>query len=190
MLGQPGLDVLGLQVLIEIPAPAAKASSRDRVNRSNGSASLTIACISASIRGKSSSLIGVCEIEVVVEAVAGRRPECQADAVVQPHDGPGHHVGTRVPQDAEGFGIARGEQAEGQGIGGGQLFERTHGINDRIIDNGRNRGLGQTLADRPRDIECRSSRGILFNSAVRKLDVHEKSGRQPRSAVLGLWTPA
>ena len=76
------------------------------------------------MRGKSSSLIGAVEIDVVVEAVLDGRAEGQADAGEEPHDGPGHDVGARMPQHAERFRVPVGEQLERDRIGVGQFLQR------------------------------------------------------------------
>ena len=44
-------------------------------------------------------------VDVVVEAVGGGRAEGEPDAREEPHDGPGHDVGRRVPEDVERLAV-------------------------------------------------------------------------------------
>ena len=48
---------------------------------------------------------GVLHLEIVVEAVGHRRPKGQLHALEQPHDRPGHDVGTGMAQQIEGLGV-------------------------------------------------------------------------------------
>ena len=48
---------------------------------------------------------GVLHLEIVIEAVGHGRPEGQLHALEQPHDRPGHHVRTGMPQQIEGLGV-------------------------------------------------------------------------------------
>ena len=50
-------------------------------------------------------------VEVVVVAVGQRRAEGQVHVGKEPHDGPRHDVCARVPQHAQGFGVAIGQAA-------------------------------------------------------------------------------
>ena len=52
-------------------------------------------------------------LEIVVEAVLDRGAKGQLDAVVEPHHRPGHDVGTGVPHDVQGLGVATGDQPQG-----------------------------------------------------------------------------
>jgi hypothetical protein len=38
------------------------------------------------------------QIEIVVEAVTGRRTDIEQDVVVKPTDGSGHHMGRAMPE--------------------------------------------------------------------------------------------
>ena len=83
-------------------------------------------------------------LKVVIKAVVDRRPEGQLHAVEQPHHRPGHDVGTRMPQQVQGFGslvvISRSEIWPSAGRGAS--------VPTRLaIDFGGQRGLGQARPD-------------------------------------------
>ena len=50
--------------------------------------------------------------DIIIEAVGGRGSEGQPDAREQPHDGAGHDMGRRVPQDVERLAVPRGEDLQ------------------------------------------------------------------------------
>ncbi len=109
VLGQPRLDVLDLQLLIQIVAQfdgfvAVQREPLERLRLLDDLLHLLFdpwEIIVADL---------MLQVEVVVEAVGQCRPERQRNAGIQPHHGPSHHVRTRVPQHAQGFGIAVGQQ--------------------------------------------------------------------------------
>jgi hypothetical protein len=64
---------------------------------------------------------------VVVEALADRGPEGEFHPFEQPHHGPGHHMGRRVPHHRQGPGISREERLEVDRALGGQRGVEAHG---------------------------------------------------------------
>ena len=64
-------------------------------------------------------------VEIVVIAVRERRAEGEVHVWEKSHHRAGHHVGTRMPQHAECFGIAIGQQPQFDGLFGvSDFFER------------------------------------------------------------------
>jgi hypothetical protein len=110
------------------------------------------------------------QIEIVVVAVAGGGAEGEADAVVESHHGAGHDVRARVSEDAEGFGVAVGEELDRDRVGLGKLVERAGRIADGAVDLGRNGGRGEALGDAAGDVESGRAGGEVFEGAVGELD--------------------
>ena len=143
------------------------ASARGISSRSKRSSALMIFCISASIRGKSSSESGCGELEIVVEAAARRRPERQLHALEQPHDGLGHDMGTAVPHDGERFGVLFCQQPQADFATGRQWAVQ---IDLFAVDFGQNRRLGQPLADFERHVVGRHGTLELFPTSIGQND--------------------
>ncbi len=85
-------------------------------------------------------------VDVIVIAVGGRRPEGQPDAREQPHDGASHDVGRRMTQHVERLAVPGGQDPQ---LDGGVLtiLERPVEVDDPSAGRRRDRRLGQPLAD-------------------------------------------
>ncbi len=105
---------------------------------------------------------------VVIKAAADGRAERQLHAVEQPHHGPGHHVGARMPHDAQGGGIFLGENFQCHFAVGRQ---RRIEADDFAIDHGRHRGFGQAGADVGRHIFGAHVLRICFDRSVGQFDL-------------------
>ena len=105
--------------------------------------------------------------DVIVEPVGGRRPERQPDAREQPHDGAGHDVGGRMPQDVERLAVLRGEdlQVDGRLV---TILERPVEVNDPPLGGRRDRRVGQPLADPLGDLPRGDPVVILLDRPIRQ----------------------
>ena len=156
----------------QIAAELDRRFVRSISTRSNGSSSLTIRAISASILGKSSSESACSISKVVVEAVGHGRPEGQLHALEQPHHRPGHHVGTGMPQQIQRLGVFAGDQTKSDLAVGGQQLADPHHL---PVHLGGQRGLGQTRADLGGDVDRPNAMPVLEGFSVGQSDFEHRS---------------
>ena len=88
-------------------------------------------------------------LDVVIKAAGGRRSKGEPHAGKDPHDGPGHDVRRRVPQDVECLAVP-GREDPHLDRGGVAIFERTIEVDDLAPRDRRDRRVRQPLADRQR----------------------------------------
>ena len=91
--------------------------------------------------------LAVREIEVVVEAVGDRGADRDLRAREQPGDRLGHHVRGRVPQHLAAV-VGVGDDDLQRDV----VVERTAQVDPFAVGLRRDRGLGEPLADRRRDL--------------------------------------
>ena len=154
-----------------------RASATGRLNRSNGSASLRILAISASIAGKSSSESGpLGEVDVVIEAVRGGRAEGEPGAREEPQDRPGHDVGGRVAEDVERLAVPRGQEPQlDRPVAVSPFSSGPVEVDDRPVGDGGHGGVGEPLADPLGDLSGADPIGIFLDRPVRQLDLDHRS---------------
>ncbi len=87
--------------------------------------------------------------DIIIEAIGGGRPERQSDAREQPHDGPGHDVGGRVPQDVERLAVPGREDPQ---------LDGRHRGRPRAGGRGRRPGPRRSPRPPPRRGACRCPR--------------------------------
>jgi len=92
------------------------------------------------------------ELEVVVEAVLDRGADRDLHTGVQPADGLGQQVGSRVAQDVERVGIVL--VTGGEDLDLLAVEERQSEVLDRAVRADEHRLLGELRADRPRSVEA------------------------------------
>ena len=131
-------------------------------------------------------VLAVGQLEVVVEAVGDRG----ADRVLRPReqveDRLGHQVRGRVPQHLPARVRVRGDDRDARVV-----LDRPGEIDLLPVDRGRDRGLGEALADRRGDVAGGRAPGQLLRRPVRQRDrdrlrswlARGRSGRaRPRSS--------
>ena len=113
------------------------------------------------------------DLDVVIEAVGGGRPEGEPHAREEPHDGPGHDVGGRVPQDVERLAVPRGQDPQlDRGVVA--VLERPIEVDDRAVGHRRDGRVGQPLADPLGDLARADPVGILLDRTIRQLDLNHR----------------
>ena len=106
-------------------------------------------------------------VEVVVVAVRERRAEGEVHVWEKSHHRAGHHVGARMPQHAECFGIAIGQQPQFDGLFGVSDFgERPGRIDDFAVGLGGQDCPGEPLADCFGDVEAGAVVGDFLERTV------------------------
>ena len=136
----------------------ARAFSRGSSIRSNGSLSLMILAISASIAGKSASVSACGRSKVVIEPVVDRRAKRQLHAGKQPHHGPRHDMSGRMPHNGQRLWVFFGQQPERDFPSAGS-GTRPH---DLAVDLGGQGRLGQAGANFGGDF-YRADAAIVFD---------------------------
>ena len=104
-------------------------------------------------------------VEVVEEAVLGRRAVAELGFRKQFQDGGGHEVGRGVAVDREGIRITVGQDAQ-LGVG----VERASQVDQVAVGLGRQRSLGQPRADGFRDVQRGGAFRNLLGAAIGQLD--------------------
>ena len=111
-------------------------------------------------------------VEVVIEPGGERRAKGEADPGEEPHDGAGHDVRRRVPHDRQRLGVAVGEQAEGNGLGGvgasgdRRFSQRAAGIDDPAIHHGTQAGFREAGPNALGHLQGGGGLGVFFAGSV------------------------
>ena len=114
------------------------------------------------------------EVDVVVEAVGGGRPEGEPGAGEEPQDGPGHDVRGRVPQDVERLAVPRASGGGARSASPVAVLERAVEVDDRAVGHGGDGRLGQPLADPLGDLAGPDPLGIFLDRPIRQLDLDHR----------------
>ena len=111
--------------------------------------------------------------DVVIKAVGGGRAERQPDARKQPHDGAGHDVGGRVPQDVERLAVLGRQdlQLDGRFL---SVLERAIEVDDSPLGRRRDRRVGQPLADPLGDLARADPVVIFLDRPIRQFDPNHR----------------
>ena len=96
-------------------------------------------------------MIGVREVEVVVEAALDRRPDRHLDTGMEPANGLGEQVRGGVAENGERVGILR--VARGQDLQAGPVRERQPEVLRHTVGLDEHRLLGELRPDRPGGVE-------------------------------------
>ncbi len=154
MLGQPGVDVLDLQLLAQ---PFAEFAGLFAIENEPLERLGILDDLPHLFFDPRKILLAdfVRAVDVVIKAVGERGPEGQVDLGKEPHHGPRHDVGTRVSKHAERLGIAIGEQRQVDRLRDvGHFFERPGAVDDGAVCLGRQHGLSEPRADTVGDVEA------------------------------------
>ena len=100
---------------------------------------------------------------VVIKPAVHRRPERQLHVGKQPHHGPGHHVGARMPHHAQGRGILFGQNPQRHFAVGRQGRIEPDNL---LVDDRRYRRLRQARPDIGRHVLGPHVLRVRFNRSV------------------------
>ncbi len=154
MLGQASVDVLDLQFLLE---PFAEFAGLFAVENESLERLGVLDDLPHLLFDPRKILLAdlLRTIEIVIEAVGESRPEREVDVRKEPHHGPRHHVSTRVPQHAERFGVAIGEQPQIDGLRDVcDFLEGPRAVDDSPIRLGSQHGLSEPRTDARGHVEA------------------------------------
>ena len=120
------------------------------------------------------------QVDVVIEAGGGGRPEGEAGPGEEPEDGPRHDVRRRVPQHVERLAVLRGQQAELDRTLR-PVLERPVEVDDRPVGDGGDGRVGEPPPDPLGDLARADPLGVFLDRAVRQLDLdhHPRPARGP-----------
>jgi hypothetical protein len=119
------------------------------------------------------------QLEVVVEAVGDGR----TDGVLRPREqvghGLSHHVRGRVAEHLAAIGAVGGDDGDV-----GVPLDGAVEVGPLVVDLGGDRGLGQALPNRRRDVARRGACGVLALRSVRQRDL-DRVGHVPSDDTSG-----